>query len=350
MHMAKPILIADLFCGAGGTSTGVTQACESAGRKVKLIAVNHWDRAIETHAANHPSARHFCESLTTLNPLRAVPEGKLDLLVASPECTHHSNARGGKPVEEQSRSSAWCIVRWATDLRIKHILIENVPEFQSWGPIGEDGKPLKSKRGKYFTAFITTLESMEYTVDWRVLNTANFGDPTTRERLFIQAAKRGSSVIRWPEPTHTRKVERNGLIADTRKLWRSASEIIDWTLAGNLVEGRKKPLTDKTMGLIRKGLERFGGKSFLIPYYGHTEPTSLNLPLPTITTKDRFALVESKNGIRLRMLRPHELSAGMSFPQEYIITGSKTEQVKQIGNAVPVGTARALCSSILQAN
>lgn len=212
--------VADLFCGAGGTSTGLTLACREAGADFQLTAVNHWDRAIETHSANHPNARHFCESLTTLNPLRAVPEGKLDLLVASPECIHHSRARGGRPVEEQSRSSAWCIIRWATDLRVRHILIENVAEFEAWGPVGNDGKPLKSKRGQYFTAFVTTLESLGYAVDWRVLKAADYGDPTSRERLFIQAAKRGASAIHWPEPTHARTVDRGGLIADTRKPWR----------------------------------------------------------------------------------------------------------------------------------
>lgn len=132
----KRIRVADLFCGAGGTSTGIVQACEASSLKADIVAVNHWDRAVETHAANHPGANHHCQNLADLDPRKAVPGGKLDILVASPECVHHSVARGGVPMNDQSRSSAWCILRWATALQVRRILIENVPEFESWGPLG----------------------------------------------------------------------------------------------------------------------------------------------------------------------------------------------------------------------
>src|SRR5579883_819451 len=130
----KPIRAADLFCGAGGTSTGLATACDLMGRKLELLAVNHWQIAVETHSLNHPSAKHLCETLDGVDPRKAV-SGQLDLLVASPECTHHSIARGGKPVNDQSRASAWHVVRWAEALRPKAILVENVREFQTWGPI-----------------------------------------------------------------------------------------------------------------------------------------------------------------------------------------------------------------------
>lgn len=144
--MSKIIHAADLFCGAGGTSTGLRMAAEALGLNLKLTAVNHWETAIETHAANHPWAEHLCTSLEGLKPSAAVPGGKLDLLVASPECTHHSIARGGRPRCDQSRASAWHVLHWCQELYIRNLLIENVPEFASWGPLSESGKPIKSMR------------------------------------------------------------------------------------------------------------------------------------------------------------------------------------------------------------
>ena len=144
----KRIRAADLFCGGGGTSTGLLQACEEAGLECDLLAVNHWDKAIETHAANHPKAKHLCVNLDSIEPANAVPGGKLDILLASPECTHHSNARGGKPMSDQSRASAWHVVRWAESLRPRVIIVENVREFATWGPLGCDGRPLTTKRAQ----------------------------------------------------------------------------------------------------------------------------------------------------------------------------------------------------------
>ena len=149
----------DLFCGAGGTSTGLIRAAKDKGMKVDLTAINHWGTAIETHKKNHPAARHLCENLDNVNPRSLFPDGRIDLLVASPECTHHSNARGGTPCSDQSRATAWRVVDWASALYIDNILIENVPEFQSWGPLGADGKPMKSKKGETFKAFKIALES-----------------------------------------------------------------------------------------------------------------------------------------------------------------------------------------------
>lgn len=135
--MTATIVAADLFCGAGGTSTGLALACQALGRKLRLVAVNHWDIAIETHAKNHPWAEHHCASLDHMDPCKAVPGGRLDILTASPECTHHSNARGGKPRSDQSRASAWVVLKWIQELRPSNVIIENVKEFMGWGPLNE---------------------------------------------------------------------------------------------------------------------------------------------------------------------------------------------------------------------
>lgn len=483
------IVVADLFAGAGGCSTGLLQAATERGVHVNLTAVNHWPTAVETHTRNHPEAQHFCQTIETLDPRVAVPGGRLDLLIAAPECTHHSSARGGKPINDQSRASAWHILRWLELLRVDDVLIENVPEFQTWGPLGLNNRPLKSKRGETFRAFIGALESYGYRVEWKVLNAADFGAATTRRRLFIRARRR-RGLIAWPEPTHSKTG--SATLFGGRRKWRAAREVIDWSLPSQSIFARKKPLKPATMRRIIEGLRRFGGPAlqpfivqlthggrtrdvdsplptvttanrgeiglaepFIVPYYGEngeqrprthslgeplpTQPTNpkfalvepfvlqqqsggiarpvsapvptvaakgavslveafivtpggadltngraVSDPLPTITTSDRFAVVEPylteyyANGgaqsidepvptvttrdrfalvqpvvdgraldIRFRMLAPHELSAAMGFPTGYVFAGNKGDAVRQIGNAVVCDMARALCGAIL---
>lgn len=290
--MSNTIYAADLFCGAGGTSTGLLKACEDLGCKLDLLAVNHWDIAIATHSVNHPYAHHICESLDNVNPRKAVPRGALDILIASPECTHHSNARGGKPCSDQSRASAWHVLRWAEALRIDNILIENVKEFQSWGPLGFNGRPLKSRKGETFHAFITALTSLGYKVDYKVLNAAYYGDPTTRERLFI-VARRGRRPIHWPEPTHSPD-GRKTLFGKT-KPWKTAREIIDWGIPGQSIFSRKKSLSQNTINRIVAGMRKFCGKElepFLVQLNKNCDARSLNNPLPTVATVPHFGLCE----------------------------------------------------------
>ncbi len=192
----------DLFCGAGGTSAGLYDAADELGYIVNLLAINHWDVAIETHIRNHRAANHICESLDNVNPRDVVPDRFLDIMVASPECIHHSNARGGKPRDEQSRASAWHVLRWAEALRIEGILIENVPEFRDWRPLTKKGKPDKRyAKGCTYRAFLNALASLGYTLEDRVLNAADYGDATSRRRVFI-LARRGRKKITWPEITH----------------------------------------------------------------------------------------------------------------------------------------------------
>jgi DNA (cytosine-5)-methyltransferase 1 len=372
-------------------------------------------------------------------------------------------ARGGKPINDQSRASAWHILRWAEALYIDSILIENVQEFQSWGPIGANGRPLASKRGQTFQAFLDALRSLGYVVDWRILNAADYGDPTTRQRLFIQA-RRGNRRISWPEATHAPMGATQAEMFGARAQWRPARDIIDWSIESQSVFSRKKPLAPATMARIAAGLRKFGGRSaepflvvlrnhqdassldkpvptlttsganfalcepfivplnrrkdrmrgvdeplqtvtatssdiglvepfvmsmehskrapesfimptnhgndgrtyslarpmptvttvdawavvepFLLSYYGTENMRPIGEPAPTVTTKDRFGLVEVDGmqlDIRFRMLQPHELAAAQGFPADYQFTGTREARVKQIGNAVPVNLARALC-------
>lgn len=417
------IVAADLFCGAGGTSTGLVQAAEILGHQTKLTAVNHWDVAVSTHSVNHPNARHYCESIDDISPRKLFSENELDILWASPECTHHSIARGGRPVNDQSRATAWCVVRWAEALRPGIILIENVPEFLSWGGIGVNGRPLKSKKGETFRAWVAALESLGYKVGWKMLCAADYGDPTTRKRLFVQAV-RGKRKILWPNPTHAKCTE--GLF--TLKDWVPAREIIDWNLPSKSIFKRKKPLAEKTMARIIAGLKKYGLKEiivewdnqssssgfrdidsplstvvtkarhgvvepfivelinnattrgldeplttvrtsgghhalcqpFLTSYYGNGEALSIDEPLDTVTTKQRFGLAQPEFSIdgkkyrldiKFRMLQPEELAAAQGFMPDHYFSGTKTEAVKQIGNAVPRRLARAIClASMAQTN
>lgn len=282
----RTIKAADLFCGAGGTSTGLMQAAGRRGVAVELTAVNHWDRAIETHAANHAEARHLQESLDGVDPRKLFPQG-LDILMASPECTHHSNARGGKPMCDQSRSTAWHVLRWAEALQPREILIENVREMESWGPIGASGRPIESRKGETFRAWIHGLRSLGYRVEWRILNAADYSDATTRRRLFIRATK--GKQVQWPEATHSQKPD---LFA--AQPWRPAREIIDWSIPGKSIFSRKTPLRPKTLARIEEGMRRFGGagEAFVLGQQSCSAPRGVDQPLPTIAGAGAIAVVQ----------------------------------------------------------
>jgi DNA (cytosine-5)-methyltransferase 1 len=294
----RPIIkAADLFCGAGGTSKGLLEACRQMGFELDLVAVNHWDIAIASHQANHPYARHECASIDAVDPRKLVPGGRLNLLVASPECTHHSNARGGRPMNDQSRASAWLLLRWIELLYVDNIIIENVKEFRSWGPLGVNGRPLKSKRGEFYYAFIETLKRAGYNVEDRVLNAADYGDPTTRERLFL-IARRGNKKIIWPAATHApaEKLKKPNLFKRELKPWVPAREIIDWNIPGQSIFNRKKPLARKTLERIYAGLKKFGGPNaepFLIVLRNHMDARPLSEPVPTLAANgNHVGLVE----------------------------------------------------------
>ena len=258
-------LIADLFCEAGGSSTGAQKAIAEIGGTMELVAVNHWNTAIATHAANHAAARHLVEDVSIVDPEAVVEEGRLDLLMASPECKFYSRARGGKPVHDQGRMNPWAIHNWLTKLDVNCVLIENVPEFVEWGPLNPDGRPDKAHRGEHFQAWFLTFHGLGYNAEWRMLNAADYGDATTRIRFFLMARKDGRPV-EWPEPSHAKGD--TGMFPG-RLPWRGAREIIDWSNPGRSLlddpKYRKKPLSEKTRFRIARGLERFGGP--LAPLY-----------------------------------------------------------------------------------
>lgn len=285
--MSNTIYAADLFCGAGGTSTGLLFAARKLGKDVKLLAINHWQIAIDTHRVNHPGVRHLVTGLESIVPAEVVQGGRLDMLWASPSCTHHSVARGGKPKSNQLRAQPHLILDWLDQLYVKRLLVENVPEFVNWGPLGANGHPLKSKGGVLFDDFIRSLEVRGYRVDHRVLCCADYGDTTTRERFFLQAV-RGRERIRWPEPSYAKQP---GLFRDL-KPWKAASEIIDWSNPGTSIFRRSRPLAANTLRRIEAGIRKFWGpwaKPFLVILRGTSDRQLQNscidvgAPLPTIT-------------------------------------------------------------------
>lgn len=332
------IYAADLYCGAGGASAGLHAAAESLGARLNLVAVNHWPIAVETHAANFPDALHLCNDVEKVEPRQAVPGGRLTLLTAGPSCTHFSQARGGKPVGDQQRSGAWEIVRWARELHIENILVENVPEFRTWGPVNPDGKPCKERKGMYFRQFLRMLRDLGYTVEYRVLNAAHYGDATTRKRLFIQARRSGRIV--WPKPTHHAPEELAAFPG--AQPWRAAREIIDWSIPGQSIFGRKRPLSINTMKRIAAGLKKFCGIPFLVPNFGEREkqaPRTHGIadPLPAVTSHGAGCLVE---------------------PFLVILRGTREEQIEKsaqgIGGPVPTicadGEHVGLCQPFVLVN
>lgn len=278
----RTALVADLFCGAGGSSTGARRALTRLGWRMDLVAVNHWPVAIDTHSRNHPEARHYCMDLEAAKPRDLVPEGRLDLLMASPTCTHHSRARGGRPTSDQQRMDPWHVVRWCTELRVKRLLIENVPEFVQWGPVDErSGKPVKSRRGEYFRAWVAALEAVGFRVEWKILNAADYGDATTRQRFFLLGRSDGRRLA-WPEASHAARGASD--LFGERQGWRPARDVIDWSLEGRSIYQRKRPLAPRTLQRIEAGLMKFGWPApYLVVLRQHMAGRSLDEPLPALT-------------------------------------------------------------------
>lgn len=272
--MPKILRAADLFCGAGGTSAG---AEKTGGCRVDF-AVNHWDVAVETHQANFPHTKHVNSRLDQVNPGDC---GKIDLLFASPECTHFSGAAGGRPTSDQQRAGAWDLMRWIAYHRPSWIVVENVREFKGWGPVNDKtGRPIKALRGKIFDAWLTAIRAEGYKVDYRMLNAADFGAHTSRDRLFVIARKGNRNPV-FPEPTHCRQPggELPGL---SLPRWKPAHQIIDWNIPCRSIFGRRQPLKDSTLLRIEAGLRRFVGP-FQVVLRNNCDAVSLGSPVGTIT-------------------------------------------------------------------
>lgn len=274
----KAGLIVDLFAGGGGASTGIEAAL---GRSVD-IAINHDPIALAVHKANHPGSEHFESNIWEVKPLMATRGRPVDLLWASPDCTHFSVAKGGKPRKQNIRSLAWVVVRWANEVRPTVICLENVSEFKGWGPLGKDGKPVKQKMGQTFRAWSRKLERLGYVVDYRVCDASTYGAPTKRRRLFLVARCDGQP-IRWPNPTHGK-----GL-----KPLHTAAECIDWSLPCPSIFERKRPLAEKTLWRVAQGVRRFvleAARPFIVKVnHGKADhrTESIDQPLTTITASQR---------------------------------------------------------------
>lgn len=277
----RQLKAADLFCGAGGTSQGAKQT----GAVSVRFALNHWQTAVETHSRNFPEAKHVNSRLENTHPGEAE---RFDILFASPECTHHSRARGGRPTLDQQRSGAWHVLPWIEHHRPSFFAFENVVEFEQWGPVASNGRPLESKKGAFFDSWLMALRSAGYRLEVIRLNAADFGAATSRERLFV-IGRKGNRSPNLPDPTHSRWP---GVALPGMQLlpWRAAFEVIDWTLPCPSIFSRKRPLADKTLLRIEAGLRKFVGP-FVVPFLGEAagqKPRchSLSKPLPTITTSN----------------------------------------------------------------
>jgi len=235
-------IIVDLFAGGGGASEGIRLALG----RCPDVAINHDEAAIRMHEANHPSTLHLREDIRTVSPTATAQGRPVTLLWASPDCKHFSRAKGGKPREKAIRSLAWVVADWAREVRPAAFALENVIEFQTWGPLRDDGTPDPARRGETFREFVSALIDLGYRVEWRVLNAADFGAPTSRKRLFLIARCDGLPLV-WPTPTH----------GPGRIPYRTAAECIDWSIPVPSIFDRKKPHAEKTLIRIAKGIQRY---------------------------------------------------------------------------------------------
>ncbi len=304
-------LFVDNFAGGGGASTGIETAI---GRSVD-IAINHDPDAIAMHKANHPKTKHYCENIWQVDPKEACGENSVALAWFSPDCTHFSRAKGGKPVDKNIRGLSWVVIKWALAVRPKVIMMENVSEIQTWGPLGEDGKPIKERLGETFEGFIQALsiglnkthpafkeccealeiseESKEaeiisqglgYDLQWKVLKSCDYGAPTTRTRFYLIARCDGKSIV-WPEATHAHRKSAD-VICGEKLPFRTAAECIDWSIPATSIFERKKPLAENTLRRIARGIKKFvidNPEPFIIHYKFENEPESVNEPLSTVT-------------------------------------------------------------------
>lgn len=289
--MTPAELIVDSFAGGGGASLGISWAL---GRSPD-IAINHDEEAIALHAANHPDSLHLAEDIWKVDPVEACAGRPVGLMWLSPDCKHFSKAKGGKPVSKKIRGLAWVAIRWAAAVHPRVIVLENVEEFQTWGPVLRDtGMPCKERRGETFRAFVRKLKQLGYEVQWRELRACDYGAPTIRKRLFLVARCDGQSIV-WPTPTHGK---------GHALPWRTAAECINWAIPCPSIFltkeeakklGIRRPLAPATMRRIARGIKKFvldNPRPFIVPMQHQNRPTSIDEPFQTVTTQgNKFNLV-----------------------------------------------------------
>ena len=303
----RQLLYIDLFCGAGGTSTGVERAMYEGNKCAEVIAcVNHDPNAIASHAANHPNALHFTEDIRTLDltelvahtkSKRAANPNALVVLWASLECTNFSKAKGGQPRDADSRTLAEHLFRYIEALTPDYIYIENVEEFMCWGDLDENGKPVSRDKGRLYMRWVQTVCKYGYDFAHRLLNAANYGAYTSRTRFFGIFAKKNLPIV-FPEPTHCKNGRRD--MFSSLQSWKPVKEVLELSNEGKSIFERDKPLADKTLERIYAGLIKFvaGGKeAFLIKYNSmnqsgkYTAP-SIDEPCPTVATQNRLGVAK----------------------------------------------------------
>ena len=317
-------LFVDNFAGGGGASTGIEIAI---GRSVD-IAINHDPDAIAMHRANHPLTKHYCEDVWQVDPEEACDGIPVALAWFSPDCKHFSRAKGGKPKDQNIRGLAWVAVKWAYAVRPRVIMLENVPEIKSWGPLGEDNKPIKDREGETFEGFILALTSgipvshpafsemcnalsiaptsetaialtrgLGYDIEYRVLKSCDYGAPTSRSRFYMIGRCDGKKIV-WPAPTHGPK---NSKAVKTGSMlpYNSVADCIDWRIPMKSIFDRKKPLAENTLSRIAIGFQKYvvnNPEPYIVSVNHSGERfrgQRINEPLATVTAKHGYALVSS---------------------------------------------------------
>ena len=293
-------IIVDNFAGGGGASTGIELAC---GRPV-TIAINHDPDAILMHKTNHPYTEHYQASVWDVDPREVCRGRPVGLLWASPDCKHFSKAKGGKPVDKKIRGLAWIALRWAGTVRPRVIILENVEEFQTWGPVRR-GKPVKARAGETFQKFVRQLAALGYDIQWRELVAADYGAPTIRKRFFLVARCDGRPIL-WPKRTHA-PADSPEVQAGLLEPWRSAAEIIDWSLPCPSIFDTKeeiraryglaaqRPLKPNTLRRVARGVDKFVIKSanpflVVVNHAGEFRGQEIVDPLQTITAKHGYGV------------------------------------------------------------
>lgn len=342
-------LIIDYFAGGGGASVGIEMAL---GRSVD-IAINHDPMAIAMHRKNHPSTFHYTEDVMNVNIRKKIrPDDRVRLIWASPDCTQHSRAKGGKPVEKGLRVLPYGVRRGCLQIRevTGHlpdvIIMENVAEIQDWGPVDEHNKPIKEKKGEDYKKFINSMKMLGYEFECRELVAADYGAPTIRKRWYAIFRCDGKPIT-WPKPTHS-KTGSDGL-----KPWVPVSEVLDFADIGKSIFGRKKPLAVNTMRRIAMGLEKFAPQRYMVQvnHGGDTfRGQELNKIMPTITSKHGFGLVMPfvtkfyKSGWGQQIFEPlHTITTSpghfglisvYAVPKEHLYSYLKRESDKTETNAI----------------
>lgn len=343
-------LVVDNFAGGGGASTGIEMAI---GRSVD-IAINHDPDAIAMHRANHPATRHYCEDVWQVDPVAACAGVPVALAWFSPDCTHFSRAKGGKPVDKNIRGLAWVTVKWAALVRPAVIMLENVPEIRTWGPLGADGKPIKARAGETFDGFVKALTTgipqthpafaemcdalgiaqeselaqkisrgLGYDLDYKALKSCDYGAPTTRTRFYMIARSDGRPIV-WAEPTHAPRDSAD--VKAGRKLpYHTAAECIDWSIPCQSIFGRKKPLAENTMRRIARGIQKFvveNPEPFIVTVYHAGDGfrgQDANKPLGTVTAKNGYGVVVPT----IMCNNTNNVGASVETPLPTVTTGNR---------------------------